>query len=220
LGDGTFSTLKNFNYKYKNPGKYTVKYFAYTDVGCLTDTIVKDIFVDSVPVPNFSIVGPACQNKDITFVDASRVGGGAKMVKWLWVTNNSISNSTNAPVIEKFSALQQYTVQLRVATENGCISPIKSLTFTNNPNPNLAFSLPKICLPDGVGVFNDLTSITDGSQASFLRKWIFGDPNATTANPDTVLNKIAPSHKYSALGPYTVKLIGVCTTQIGLFRNT
>lgn len=207
LGDGKFSSLKNFKYKYSTPGKYTVKAFAYTDVGCLTDTISQNIFVDSVPVANFYISGTTCQNNDINFIDSSRAGGGSKIIKWLWVTNKIISNSTNATVTEKFTGLQQYTVQLRAVTENGCFSATKSLTFSNNPIPTVGFSLPKICLPDGVGVFNDLSSISDASQASFLRKWSFGDPNASVTNPDTALNRISPSHKYVAVGPYTVKLI-------------
>lgn len=207
MGDGNFSSMKNFSYKYKNPGKYTVKYFAYTDVGCLTDTISQDVFVDSVPVANFSILGPTCQNKDVTFVDASSVGGGASIKEWSWLTNNAFINTTNANVIEKFTALQQYTIQLRVKTQNGCLSPVKSLTFNNNPNPTVGFSLPKICLPDGMGTFNDQTSIPDGSQASFIRNWYFGDPNASSTNIDTALNRISPSHKYTAVGPYTIKLI-------------
>ena len=207
LGDGNFSTSRNFNYKYKNPGKYTVKYFAYTDVGCLTDTISQDVYVDSVPLANFSILGPTCQNRDVSFVDASSVGGGASIKEWLWVTNNPVVKTTNATVVEKFTALQQYTVQLRVKTQNGCLSPVKSLTFANNPNPTVDFSLPKICLPDGMGTFKDLSTISDGSQASFNRYWYFGDPNATSTNIDTALNRISPSHKYTAVGSYNVKLI-------------
>lgn len=207
LGDGNFKTLKNFNYKYKNPGKYTVKYYAFTDVGCLTDTISQDVIVDSVPVSNFTIAGTTCQNKDVTFVDDSRVGGGATLKEWLWVTNNPIVKTTNASIVEKFTGLQQYTVQLRVKTQNGCLSPVKSLTFTNSPNPSVDFSLPKICLPDGMGTFNDLSTISDASQASFTRNWYFGDPNASATNIDTALNRISPKHRYTALGPYTVKLI-------------
>ena len=207
LGDGNFSTSRNLNYKYKNPGKYTVKYFAYTDVGCLTDTISQDVYVDSVPVSNFSILGPTCQNRDVSFVDASSVGGGASIKEWLWVTNNPVVKTTNATVVEKFTALQQYTVQLRVKTQNGCLSPVKSLTFANNPNPTVDFSLPKICLPDGMGTFKNLSTISDGSQASFNHYWSFGDPNATSTNIDTALNRISPSHKYTAVGSYNVKLI-------------
>ena len=207
MGDGNFRSLKNFNYKYTNTGKYTIKYFAYTDVGCLTDTIVQDIYLDSVPIADFSILGTTCQNKDITFVDASRVRGGASIKEWLWLTNTAFTNTTNANVVEKFTALQQYIVQLRVKTQNGCLSPAKSLTFSNNPNPVVDFSLPKICLPDGMGTFNDQTTIPDGSQASFIRNWYFGDPNATSTNIDTALNRISPSHKYTAVGPYNIKLI-------------
>lgn len=207
LGDGNFRTLKKFSHKYVTPGKYSVKYFAFSDVGCLTDTIVKDIYVDSVPVANFSIFGPTCINKDITFVDGSRATGANTIKEWLWVTNNPVSKSTNASIVEKFTNLQQYTIQLRVKTENGCLSPVKSLVFNNNPNPNIDFSLPKICLPDGYGTFTDLSSISDGSQSLFNRKWYFGDANATISNPDTALNRTSPTHRYVAVGPYTIKLV-------------
>ena len=103
--------------------------------------------------------------------------------------------------------MQQYTASLVVETSNGCKSVEKKVTFNNYPNPVVDFSVSKICLPDGIGQFTDLSSIADGSESSFLRKWNFGDQFATTANPDNVVNQASPKHFYQTTGPYNVKLV-------------
>ena len=210
FGDGTTDSIKSVKHKYATQGKYTVKYFAYTDVGCVSEIVSREVIVDNVPTANFTISGTTCQNKDVTYLDASLPATGTSLSKWYWNFGNAdpqIINSSNAAVISKYPALQQYSASLVVETSNGCKSVEKKLTFTNHPFPAVDFSVSKICLPDGIGQFTDLSSIADGSESTFLRKWNFGDQFANTANPDNVVNQASPKHFYQTTGPYNVKLV-------------
>jgi gliding motility-associated-like protein len=209
LGDGNFTNIKkSFKQKFDTTGKYTLRFFSITDVGCLSDTANAEIYLDSVPVPNFSIKSLTCVDKDITFADSSRPRGNSILSEWQWnlSTGNPIINNSNASVTAKYSQSQQYTVGLKVKTGNGCLSPEKQLSFTNHPSPKPNFGIPVICLPDGQGQFIDSSTISDGTNALFSRKWYFGDPNYTASNPDTSI-LASPIHKYSGIGPYDVKLI-------------
>jgi len=209
LGDGNFTNIKkSFKQKFDTTGKYTLRFFSITDVGCLSDTAKAEIYLDSVPVPNFSIKSLTCVDKDITFADSSRPRGNSILSEWQWnlSTGNPIINNSNASVTAKYSQSQQFTVGLKVKTANGCLSPEKQIGFTNHPSPKPNFGIPVICLPDGKGQFIDSSTISDGTNALFSRKWYFGDPNYTASNPDTSI-LASPIHKYSGIGPYDVKLI-------------
>ena len=75
------------------------------------------------------------------------------------------------------------------------------------PNPVAAFIADNAC-EDSVVVFNNTSSIAEGSIASF--KWYFGDGDSSLAN--------SPTHKYAAPGTYTVRLVAVsdngCTGEV------
>ncbi len=209
LGDGNFTNIKkSFKHKFAATGKYTVRFFSITDVGCLSDTSKADIFLDSIPVSDFSIKSLTCVDKDIRFADSSRPLGNSTLSEWNWDlgTGTPIVNTTNVSVLAKYSNAQQYSVGLKVKTANGCLSPEKRLTFINHPNPKVSFGLPIVCLPDGKANFMDASSISNGTSAAFSYKWFFGDPNANASNPDTAIVS-SPVHRYSSIGPYNVKLI-------------
>ncbi|MEY3432953.1 MAG: hypothetical protein RL131_889, partial [Bacteroidota bacterium] len=210
LGDGNFTNIqKSFKHKFNAIGKNPVRFFSITDVGCLSDTALAKITLDSVPIPDFSIQSQTCKDKDVLFADASRPTGGATLAEWHWNIPNltPFINTSNVTVTASFDLVQQYTVGLKVRTANGCLSQEKQVTFTNHPAPQVSFELPKICLPDGNGTFKDLSTISDGSSSQFKRIWNFGDPNASATNSNTILDIQNPTHRYSALGPYDVKLV-------------
>jgi len=94
------------------------------------------------------------------------------------------------------SASVTYTI-----TSSGCGSVAASRTVTVSPLPDVVFSLPTICLPDGNGSFVNASTISDGSSGLLTYLWDFGDVLNTT--PSTLKN---PTHRYSSIGPYFVKL--------------
>ncbi|MFN5421881.1 MAG: PKD domain-containing protein [bacterium] len=210
LGDGNFNPIqKSFNHKFNAIGKNSVRFFSITDVGCLSDTALAEITLDSVPIPDFSIQSQTCKDNDIVFADGSKSTGGATLNEWHWNIPNTTPfvSTSNTSVTTRFDLLQQYTVGLKVRTANGCLSPEKQITFTNHPKPEVKFELPKICLPDGNGTFKDLSTIADGTSSLFKRTWNFGNPHATLSNPNIIIDVVNPSHRFSAIGPYDIKLV-------------
>ncbi len=205
IGDGIFHNAQNYAILPNWAGKYTIKYFVITDIGCLSDTITKEVLIDSVPKVNFIIPSITCISKDIIFKDATLSTGTATLDKWIWNFGDSSQVDTllnNGNLTHVFDSLKNYTVKLSVTTLNGCLSS-KQQTFSNNPNPVVGFILPEICLEDAFAQFTDTTKIA-GSANAFSYKWNFGDlGNTMYPNTDIVAN---PKHRYQAPGDYKVIL--------------
>jgi gliding motility-associated-like protein len=207
FGDGTFAYTDNPSKSYSAQGKYTIKYAVLTDVGCLSDTLSKDIFVTNTPIAKFGFTNPQCLGKDIVFSDTSKLTGNyGSIANWNWnLGNGSLFNNSDATnVSTTYSATNTYTASLRVITNTGCESAIYSLPVKINPNPIPNFTNSYACLPDGVVNFTGTTIIADGTQNQFTYAWNFGDPATGILNAAIVKD---PSHKYATVGPYNVKLI-------------
>jgi len=203
---GVQGNAKTFKFLPNRAGKYIIKYFVINDVGCISDTISKEILIDSLPKVNFETSAFKCQKQEITFTDASSARGSAILKKLAWdfgdysvVDTIDISKKS---VVHSFDSLRNYTVSLAVITENGCIAK-QSQIIKNNPIPQVGFILPEVCLLDPFAQFKDTTKIADLSN-NFKYKWNFGDAsNTNTPNTDTAQN---PKHKYLNIGNYTVSL--------------
>ena len=204
--NGIDTNTKNLNFLPNRAGKFTVNYFVINDVGCISDTITKDIFIDSLPKVNFGTSALKCQNIDIQFTDSSKALGASVLKSLVWnfgdaskVDTIDISNKT---VAHKFDSLKNYSVTLSVITQNGCLAK-QTQIIKNNPIPVVGFILPEICLADSTAQFKDSTKIADVSN-NFKYKWDFGDAaNAPNTNTAIVQN---PKHRYTQVGDYSVSL--------------
>ena len=201
---GVQGNAKFFKFLPNRAGKYLIKYFVINDIGCISDTISKEVFIDSLPKVNFETSALKCQKQEITFTDASTARGTSVLKKLAWnfgdysvVDTIDISKKS---VLHAFDSLKNYTVSLAVITENGCVAK-QSQIIKNNPIPQVGFILPEVCLLDPFAQFKDSTKIADLSN-NFRYKWNFGDASST-ANTDTIQN---PKHKYLNTGDYTVSL--------------
>lgn len=201
---GVQGNAKTFKFLPNRAGKYLIKYFVINDVGCISDTISKEIFIDSLPKVNFETSALKCQKQEITFTDASTARGTSVLKKLAWNFGDYSAVDTidisKKSVVHAFDSLKNYTVSLAVVTENGCIAK-QSQIIKNNPIPQVGFILPEVCLLDPFAQFKDSTKIADLSN-NFRYKWNFGDASST-ANTDTIQN---PKHKYLNTGDYTVSL--------------
>lgn len=207
FGDGTYAYVNNPTKKYSAPGKYIIKYAVLTDVGCLSDTLSKEIEVTNTPAAKFGFTNPQCLGKQIVFGDSSKLTGSfGSIVNWNWnLGNGSTFNNSNAGnVSTTYPATNTYTATLQVQTNTGCISSVYSLPVKINPNPVPDFTNQYACLPDGVVNFTGTSTIADGTQNLFTYLWNFGDPSTGVLNNATTKD---PSHKYATVGPYNVKLI-------------
>ncbi len=196
-----------FNPSISGVGTFPIKYVYSSNKGC-QDSTTRNITVWPSPSANFGFSSPTCEKNPITITDSS-LANFSNIVTWQYDFGDAttlVRNNVN-PFTKTYTSgtLTNYNISLKVITDSGCVSPIKVIPIKVNYLPVVNFSLPDICLPDGRGTFNDLSTITDNSQALFSRLWNFGDPNDLT--PSTLPN---PVHQYSALAPtggYPVKLI-------------
>lgn len=203
---GVQGNAKIFKFLPNRAGKYIINYFVINDVGCISDTISKEILIDSLPKVIFGTSAFKCQNQEITFTDLSTARGGANLKYLAWNFGDYSSVDTidisRKSVVHSFDSLRNYTVSLAVVTENGCIAK-QSQIIKNNPIPQVGFILPEVCLLDPFAQFKDTTKIADLSN-NFRYKWNFGDAsNTASSNTDTIQN---PKHRYLNTGDYKVSL--------------
>ena len=146
--------------------------------------------------------------------DTVRLGAGAiagQVYKWTPTTGLSDPNIANPTVtLDNTTASQiirRYYVQTEFATVPGCASK-DSVDIVVRVKPKVDFSFTGLCLPDAKVQFTPAVTIGGSLPATFLYKWIFGDPAATVLNPDTSILP-APLHMYTSAGPFTVNLKAV-----------
>jgi len=202
FGDNTIDSVKNpiKTYTSASTGSYPVKLSAFTDIGCVADTTI-NLPISTKPTAKFGISDTTCAGKTIFFSDSSTVAVG-NIVKWYWDYGNGNKDTLTSNAIirsQTYPTAGTYTVTLIAETSTGCKSIVASKTFTVHPNPVVDFSLPIVCLPIGAATFTNNTTIANGSIGLATYNWNFGDGGTSTA-----VNGV---HNYTALGPFSVKLI-------------
>ena len=205
FGNGTTSTIQNPVINYSSPGSYTVTLMITSGAGCVSTTASKPVIVNQLPAANFTVSGPACVARDITFTDAS-VPNGGNLVKWTWNFGDGNSSVlTNAsPLTHRYTNAGTYNVTLQVETNTGCISTVFTKPVTINVLPKAGFISPEVCLADPFAPFMDTSKISAGSITGW--QWNFGDANANAGNPNiSILQN--PTHRYIAVGNYSATLV-------------
>ncbi|MDQ6756502.1 MAG: PKD domain-containing protein [Bacteroidota bacterium] len=214
-GPGMLGTSNIFDPKVAGVGTHTIRYTFTSNKGCV-DFKDQTIKVLAPPVANFGFSYPDCVTRSVTFSDSSSSSTKA-ITTWTWNFDDGtiITKNSPTPFTHIFYAVKTYNVTLTVTTGEGCNSAVFTKAVTINPLPVPDFSLPKVCLPNAIAMFNDLSIISDGTSAQFSYLWSFGDPNSGLANTSTQKN---PSHIYTAVGPYNVTL--QVTSNNGCIKDT
>ncbi len=181
-------------------GTYPIKYVYTTAIGC-SDSAIQNQIVWPSPVSKWGVSSPLCEKNNIIFTDSS-IANYSNIINRHWNFGDGITDSiihNNIPFLKKYSSANIYTANLIVETDSGCISKpnIQIINVHYLPKPN--FGLPIICLPDGRGQFTDSSTIADASLLNYF--WNFGD----AADPTPALIP-SPTHKFSSLGAYNIKL--------------
>ncbi|MDB5211389.1 MAG: hypothetical protein JWQ30_2216 [Sediminibacterium sp.] len=183
-------------------GTHSIKYLHVSDKGC-RDSISQPITVWPSPIAKWSISSPDCEKNTITFSDSS-LARFSNISQRIWDFGDSTTKTyTNANAFTHvYASAKIYNANLKIITDSGCVSALNTQAVKVNFLPKVDFVPPSVCLPDGRAQFNNVSTIPDGSEALFSYLWNFNDPNDPSAS--TVQT---PTHRYSALGPYNVKLI-------------
>jgi gliding motility-associated-like protein len=203
--DGTLGLIKSPAHLFSSVKTYNVKYSIITDIGCLSDTVTKQIEINALPVPNFNFSIPDCIAQDISFIDASTSTSG-NIIKWSWdmADGTNLANTTNQVFTHAYISTGTFNVMLKTQTNKGCADSIIKKVVVS-PLPVAAFIVPDNCVNDPFVQFKDTSSIEDGTESKFSYQWNFGDPNAGGSNPNTSVQQ-NPKHIYSAVGNYNVSL--------------
>lgn len=206
FGDGITSTEHNPVHKYDATGIYNVKFSLITNIGCISTIFTKQITVTEVPLAKFGISNPLCQDKPVTFSDSSSIAAPGTIKFWYLDYGDGKKDTllNNANHLHTYTSTGLQTATLVIETPSGCTSLPFDKTFTVHPNPAVNFNMPaSVCLPYDLTQFTDVSSIADGTQASFTWLWKFGEPSSGVRDSAVIKN---PSHLYASSGPFNVNL--------------
>ncbi|RYY85190.1 MAG: PKD domain-containing protein, partial [Chitinophagaceae bacterium] len=202
---GGSSTLQNPSYMFPAAGTYQVKHWAITDIGCITDTVQQTVAVSQPPAANFTVAGPYCAGKAVTFTDASTISGGT-LSNWAWNFGDGspvVNAGTGAAQTHVYATAGSYTVTLQVTSSGGCRSTVFSQAITVNANPTAGFTFSSSCLPAATINFTN-TSVPNGA-GSLTYQWAFGPAGATSTST-------SPSYTYTTAGPFNASLVALAST--------
>ncbi|HEX7367203.1 MAG TPA: PKD domain-containing protein [Pelobium sp.] len=204
----------SYYYNYKilstdvpNAGSYSFKAIVLNPnpTGCDADEEVDGSFeVVALPTARFEVdKKQICGSDLVTFTDRSE-GNGKSIVKWFWDFGDGTKyeRTDGLPFTHRFLSPGDYNVKLYVQGETDCVSSTATaITVHVSKSPEAKFSSEVVNCVDKAIRFTDLSVPIEG-KISF-RMWDFGDSISTNnASTDSI-----PSHTYTAVGTYNVKLI-------------
>ena len=193
--DGTIEGVdSSFNLILPNYGTTDVKLQVKTDKGCL-DSVVQAVTVRPRPIADFDFANQ-CFPNPISFQNSSNIAVGA-IVSQNWDFGDGIGVGASVSEIYSYPASGEYSVQLTVQSDNGCLDSITKV-ITVFEKPLAAFSVEDDCEQQA---FELLNTSTVGSSSITNWSWDVSVNNSieyTTENP---------SHVFLADGVDSVRLI-------------
>lgn len=140
FGDSQTSTSQNPIHYYATAGTYTVSMVAFSNGGCSSSPVVKQVLVR----PNadaFFNQSQACTNTNALFFDASTAASGDSILSYYWDFGNS-DNSTLKNPATNYLVAGNYSTSLVVQTQLGCIDTFaRNITVVTTAPPPGVFSL-------------------------------------------------------------------------------
>jgi len=189
FGDGGTSTSPNPSHTYSSANSYTVRLIVTNAAGC-SDTLIQPSFVNigSLTASFTKSASTTCTNNTVTFTNTSLPGPGNSTWYFGDGTTFSGTNATHA-----YTTAGTYTIKLVVNYNNCSDTSSQTITVNQGPATNFTASNTSGCTVPFTTQFSNTTTGATG----YL--WIFGDGGTSTS--------ASPSHTYSSLGTYTVKLV-------------
>ncbi len=189
FGDGSTSAIQNPMHTYSITGNYTVSLVVTNAAGC-SDTILKNIFVNTIPVPNFT-ADSVCFGNRTSFTNLTT--NTQPIATYFWDYGDGNSSFGINPTYT-FGAPGTYNVTLTVTNNGGCDSSI-TIPVLVRLVPVADFTHDTVCL----GLPTTFADISSGTPNFW--KWNFGD-----FSPIDSLSGSSATHSYSAAGVYVASL--------------
>lgn len=153
---------------------YTISLTVTSAKNCKS-SISRKVAVHDVPVAKFSAPN-VCEGKNVDFKDKSTITGASAITSWTWDFGDGSALSTITSPSHLYTAVQQYTVSLKVVSNFGCAdSIVKQITI--HPNPVVDFTAADTagCHPFKTS-FSNQSTIASGKILKWL--WEFGSINS------------------------------------------
>ncbi len=204
FADGSTSSQTNPSISFSGNGPFDVSLIVTSAAGCISAPALQAVIVDPLPVAAFAIGSAGCAGQPVLFADQSTAAAGT-IVKWTWDYGDGSAaiNAVTAASSHTYQSTGSYSPKLTVTTDEGCVSIVHAAALTVHPVPEAGFVIPGNCVDDPSSAFTDTSKIADGSAASFMYNWDFGDAHASPGNPNTSVAQ-HPQHKYTAADLYQV----------------
>lgn len=197
FGNGVTSTLANPSATYTSTGSFTVTLTVSNGSSSNTKTVTNYITIYPPPTVDFSVDDDAgCPPHSVGFTTNTTLNAPGSGT-YVWNMGNG-QNVTGQNPAYTFVASGLYNITHIVVNSVGCTTSHQKPAYINVFTPPVAdFSTPNIILC-GTGSNAIFANASTGTPP-LSYQWDFGDGGTGTA--------ANPSHAYSALGTYTVKLI-------------
>ena len=180
-------------------------YTVTTTGTCVQKSLSGTILVNPLPTANFNYAAPSCATRTISFTDASIPNVGT-LTGWAWDFGDPGSGANNFSALQNpthtFATAGSYIVRLTATSSKGCSNLPFPRTVTIDNRPQAGFITPEVCLSDTYAQFLDTSKLTNAVIDRW--DWNFGDPVSGPLNVSTLQN---PTHSYTAVGTYNVRLI-------------
>jgi len=171
-----------------------------TDSNGCADTILRNVIVNPLPIPDFSAIA-VCSGNSSDFIDLSHSNGG-NITIWNWDFGDGVGSSSQQNPSYTYAYVANptsFNVTLEITDQNGCIKDT-ILPILVNPLPIADFTTNSTCsgFPSS---FFDLSGSTGGTINSWA--WDFGDGLGSSSQQN-------PNYLYastSTIDVYDVTLI-------------
>jgi gliding motility-associated-like protein len=208
MGDGQILTKTSsaaFDYIYPATGTYTINLTAQSDQGCSNKASGKQIVITPQPAAGFILPENCLSDPFSKFIDTSTIADGTQSsFQYLWKFGDPNATAVNntASVKDpqhKYTATGDYTVFLKVTSNNGCADSVKQVLTINGTTPQSVFSFDdgnSIC-SNKILTFTNNSSVDFGNIVRLEIYWDYGnDPANKTVDEDPAARK-----KYSSQYP-------------------
>lgn len=206
----TLTSNASFTHTFSASGTYTITLQVITNSGCTqtsTQTSTQTVVIHPLPVADFSLPDVCLSDAYAKFTDKSSIADNTQSgftYAWNFGDQNASTANPNTSTAKnpqyKYSQTGNYTVTLTVTSANGCVSVLKTQTFTvNGAVPVASFTTvnsSNLCSSDSVH-FDNTSTIDFGN----ITKVIFYYDYVNAPNDSTVfyrsLNQIPSNNKFS-----------------------
>jgi|GEM_PF-2581442 len=192
LDDGSTDNTQKPLHNFANYGDYNIKLLVKTGQGCLSDTLIRSIRVETNPVADFS-VQDGCVNTGLSIQNNSTIVFGT-IDKYFWDFGNGETSNIQKPLIN-YAQYGNYAIKFTAISKNGCVGDTVQKTVNIESIPKPDFNFGNTCAGKPVS-FSNLSSTEYGPIINWV--WEFGTTDGSAL--------FEPTYTYQRFGDYVISL--------------